>query len=648
MKKIIVLIFSLFILLGRAIAQDDCKDLPVPLPGRLVNDFYNKIGENVKSQIETLLRKYNDSTSIEIAVVTVENIKYESGTNYATKIGNCWGVGKAKYDNGIVVFVSFEGDRAWAIVTGKGIEQYLTDFRASSIGQENLIPNLQKGNIDGAFISTVNAIINHLGWKSWEMREYWNAWDKETSKLQRSYSNKSTARGFGIFLNWVFYIGLLGYIIWCSYNRNEDIKIRRKIKSSIKKWEEEISQTDLIVPDKTWPKWALDKLKLLQKKEKEFRSSYATNRSVIFKEMKKDSRNADESLLSILCEDYKGITLTIPRLVSELQKEKALYEKNALSKLQEVDALAKNSQETIRGYIDKEGFMFSLSLIDLTSERTSLEPRIKKLSEENPNADSFKEGYNAAIASNEKVNKILSEVNLLVSHNNQISSEYTVLNSKILNLGKDKKSQYEKILEGLKKVHPKNVWKYEEENFIKVEKALSEAKSSLESALEKNKVLKVYSLEQAHKLYTDAVALIEWVEKTYKSIDTVLIDQKNAKENYLHLKSSAKSALEDASKKCNESHVKEAAKNLKEKAESDMKKAETMISSGVVDWVWLVALLVSIHETAKQSYSKASSDISSYNSYNSYHSSSSSSSSGSSFGGFGGGSFGGGGAGGHW
>jgi uncharacterized membrane protein YgcG len=163
-------------------------------------------------------------------------------------------------------------------------------------------------------------------------------------------------------------------------------------------------------------------------------------------------------------------------------------------------------------------------------------------------------------------------------------------------------------------------------------------------------VLKVTSLEQAHKIYLDALALIGFVKSTYDSIEETRVNQVNAKKEYKNIESSAKRVLEEAADKCNNSHVKSDAIDLKEEAMNKMKKAENMLSSGIVDWVWLVALLVSIKELAENSYSKASRDISSYNSYHSSYSSSSSSSSShsSSFGGFGGGSFGGGGAGGHW
>ena len=631
----------------QVIAQDDCKNLPKPLSGKLVNDFYQKIGDNSEQELETLLRNYNDSTSIEIAIVTMENIGYESGTGYATKIGNCWGVGKKAYDNGIVILVSFEGDRAWAIVSGKGMDQYLTDFRASSIGQENLIPNLQKGKVDEALISTANAIINYLGWKSWEMREYWSKWDKESSKIEKSYNKKETARGFGVFFTWVFYIALLAYIIWCVLNWNEDIKIRRKIKSSIRSWDKEITENQKFVVNEIWPKWALDALDILRKREKEFKSAYATNKLAVLKVMRGNPQKAHDSLLPVLYENYKWIVVKIPGLVLELQKEKSLYEEEALSKVQTALKLIGNVQSDINKFV-QGGFLFEDYTKQIAPNKDILLNWEKELSK-NPKSESFKEAYDASMNINKSVEEISKNAKLYVSRHGQISSSEEFLNKTIKDLGNSEKKVYGDILKNMQKVYPENVWKDLQKQFITVDNLLKEASTDFQMALEQNNIHSINSITQAYKSYTEGASLIASVKSIYKSIDEGVIAQVSAKRKYKELNSSAKKALEEAAKECEQEHVKSEAKSLKDKATGEMKKAEVMLSSGVVDWVWLVALLVSIKEIAENSHSQASRDISNYTSYHSSSSySSSSSSSHSSFGGFGGGSFGGGGAGGRW
>jgi uncharacterized membrane protein YgcG len=468
MKNLFLLIFCTFILSAQLIAQDDCDKLPKPLPGRLVNDFYGVIGDNSELNIEELLRKYNDSTSIEIAVVTLKDLSSEYESSYATKIGNCWGVGKKKYDNGIVLLVSFEGERKWAIATGKGIEQYLTDYAASSIGQENLIPNLQKGDIDEAFKSTVNAIIKHLGWKSWKMREYWSAWNKETSQLERSYNRKATGRGFGIFFAWVLYLSLLSFIGWCIWNWNKDIKVRAKVKFSIKFWDNEISLLPIPPADKTWPKWALDRFNVLWEKGKKIRADYADRKSEVLKEMKKNPENAYNLAMREMYPLHQEITINIPKAISKLKKEKSDYEKNALSKVEEVDTSAKKTQETLNGYLNK-GFGFSDYLESITSEREILGPWKRDLSKENPKPDHFKESYDVAIASQEKINNLLKAVNLLINHHNEISAESKkALNTQIKNFGGKVKEESWNILKNMQKEHPENVWKELEKDFLKI------------------------------------------------------------------------------------------------------------------------------------------------------------------------------------
>jgi uncharacterized membrane protein YgcG len=650
MKKIIILIISFCILLlQQGFAQKDvCKDIPNPVDGKLVNDFYQAIGNNTESEIENLLRKYNDSTSIEIAVVTIKDIGLEYESAYADRIGNCWGVGKEKYDNGIVILVSFEGNRAWAIATGKGMNQYLTDYRASSIGQENLIPNLQSGKTDEAFTSTVNAIINHLGWKSWEMREYWSSWDNETTKIEKSYSKTATAQNLGGFFTWALYLGLLGYILWCIYTWNKEIEIRRKIKKQIHEWDEKMRDFPKNVEVKDWPRWAEDKLAFLQAKSKEHKINYEAYKLIILKMMKKCPKRAYENLSS-LWGDYRCIVSKIPNSILKLIEEKELYEKEALSKVQSVKKLAEILLLQIGNKFIAKGFLFEDYLQEINTSKSTILAYENELSKEHPDKESFKEAYEAAISIDKKIGTLAYELESYVEKYNEISvNSKQLLDQVIKKLKTSEKEKYGILLKRMQKEHPENVWKDLQENFSTIDSTLVDATVEIQNSVKLNAILKPDSLKEAYALYAEGNALINSVISIYQSIDNTIDAQREAKGEYENLESSAKNAIENAVKKCNESHVKFESKSLKDEAEEKMRKAKSMLSSGIVDWVWLVALLTSVREIAERAYSQASSDISSYNSYHSHYSSSSSSHSSSSFGGFGGGSFGGSGAGGHW
>ena len=137
---------------------------PKPNPPRLVNDLANILTAAEESQLERKLVAYNDSTSNQIAIVTVETTYGYSGDYYATELGQKWGVGgQAKFDNGVVILVSTgtleNDDRKYFIATGYGLEGALPSITVNAIAQQFLVPNLRSGDYFEAFDQTTDAII---------------------------------------------------------------------------------------------------------------------------------------------------------------------------------------------------------------------------------------------------------------------------------------------------------------------------------------------------------------------------------------------------------------------------------------------------------------------------------------------------------
>lgn len=135
-----------------------------PNPPRLVNDFTKKA--LTPEQIQALEQKliaYDDSTSSQIAIVIVNTLNGMEEAQYATELGEKWGVGGAQFDNGVVVLVSTgeaEGGRRKAfIAVGRGLEGAIPDITAGHIFDDYLVPNLQAGNFYRAFDLTTTALI---------------------------------------------------------------------------------------------------------------------------------------------------------------------------------------------------------------------------------------------------------------------------------------------------------------------------------------------------------------------------------------------------------------------------------------------------------------------------------------------------------
>lgn len=134
-----------------------------PKPDRLVNDYTNKLQPGEVDELERKLRAYDDSTSNQIVIVVRQDLGGMEPSQYATELGEKWGVGgSAHFDNGIVILVSLGNDqerRSAFIAVGRGLEGAVPDMLAGQILDGYLIPNLQSGDFFKAFDQSTSALI---------------------------------------------------------------------------------------------------------------------------------------------------------------------------------------------------------------------------------------------------------------------------------------------------------------------------------------------------------------------------------------------------------------------------------------------------------------------------------------------------------
>ena len=114
-----------------------------PEPARLVNDLADLFTAEQEEELEKMLVAFDDSTSNQIAVVTVHDLEGYSSSEYATRIGLEWGVGSAKFDNGVVVLVKPKNTSSGQvfIAVGYGLEGAIPDAYAKRIINDRMIPH---------------------------------------------------------------------------------------------------------------------------------------------------------------------------------------------------------------------------------------------------------------------------------------------------------------------------------------------------------------------------------------------------------------------------------------------------------------------------------------------------------------------------
>lgn len=142
--------FSIYLLtaLMLVVPAAICAAIPSPpSPPRLVNDFAGVFTPRQAGYLENVLTAFDDSTSNQITVVTVNNLEGYTASEYATRIGLDWKVGSEKFDNGVVLLIkpkTQDSGGQVAISVGYGLEGAIPDAYAKRIIDNELIPRFMQ------------------------------------------------------------------------------------------------------------------------------------------------------------------------------------------------------------------------------------------------------------------------------------------------------------------------------------------------------------------------------------------------------------------------------------------------------------------------------------------------------------------------
>ncbi|MEN9918506.1 MAG: hypothetical protein RL662_942 [Bacteroidota bacterium] len=163
MKLFRQLVVTIFVF---AVSLLHAQDIPSPMsPPRLVNDFAGIFGSNEREELEQMLRAYNDSTSTQIYVVTVNDLQGYAVSDYAFRLGEQWQVGQKSKDNGAVILIKPKRGNSRGdvfIAVGYGLEATLNDARIGRIIDGYMIPHFREDDYYGGAKSAVLVMIDYL------------------------------------------------------------------------------------------------------------------------------------------------------------------------------------------------------------------------------------------------------------------------------------------------------------------------------------------------------------------------------------------------------------------------------------------------------------------------------------------------------
>ena len=110
-----------------------------------VYDYADVLNPQEEKELENKLVRYSDSTSTQIVVISIEDLKGEDIGVLATNWAHKWGIGQENEDNGMIILLS-KNDREISIRSGYGIEDRMTAGITGEIIRNVITPYFKVDN----------------------------------------------------------------------------------------------------------------------------------------------------------------------------------------------------------------------------------------------------------------------------------------------------------------------------------------------------------------------------------------------------------------------------------------------------------------------------------------------------------------------
>lgn len=131
-----------------------------------VDDYAGMFTPDQAQSLDRVIRSFKDT--VQISLVTINSLNGLEPYEYATKLGNQWGVGSHS-NNGLLILICPSAHQFWA-ATGRGIQGDLTDARCGSLYREFAKPLYKEGKFYEGTLAVMNKYIDILSPSAKEMR----------------------------------------------------------------------------------------------------------------------------------------------------------------------------------------------------------------------------------------------------------------------------------------------------------------------------------------------------------------------------------------------------------------------------------------------------------------------------------------------
>lgn len=146
-----------------------------PSPPRLVNDLAGMLTTREINLLESKLVAFSDTTSTQIAIVTVSDLGGYDVADYAHRLAEKWGIGQQGLDNGVLILVKPKTTVSPVgevfIAPGYGLEGVIPDIVCGEIIDYEILPEFRADNYyDG--LDKATAVIMSLAVREFTADEY--------------------------------------------------------------------------------------------------------------------------------------------------------------------------------------------------------------------------------------------------------------------------------------------------------------------------------------------------------------------------------------------------------------------------------------------------------------------------------------------
>lgn len=144
--------------------------LPKPDKYYSVVDKASLLKPDELATLTTKLDAFKQQTENELVVVIISSLNGLNIEEYSNRLFNEWGIGKAKYNNGILLLIAVD-NKKMRIETGYGVEDKLTDSKASTILDVVITPEFRQQQFFNGIDKATNTIISQVS-PDFEMTKY--------------------------------------------------------------------------------------------------------------------------------------------------------------------------------------------------------------------------------------------------------------------------------------------------------------------------------------------------------------------------------------------------------------------------------------------------------------------------------------------